>query len=87
MSGAQALVEQGKRTYLANCTACHNGDPHRDGVIGPALAGSSLDLVRARVLEAGYPAGYKPKRETKAMAALPHLKGEVEALAAFLGAP
>jgi mono/diheme cytochrome c family protein len=85
--GVQALSAQGKRVYLAHCTSCHNSDPGKDGVMGPAVAGSSLELVRTRVLEGGYPPGYKPKRDTKVMAALPHLKGDIEALTAYLNAP
>jgi hypothetical protein len=36
------------------------------------------------VLEASYPPGYKPKRASKAMAPLPQLKDQLEALHAFL---
>lgn len=91
-AGAQAaptadeLKDKGKRTYLANCIACHNTDPLKDGATGPAVAGSSLELLQARVLNADYPPGYTPKRPTKIMVALPHLKNEIEALAAYLGA-
>lgn len=81
---AAQLAEAGRRSYLANCTACHNADPNKDGAIGPAVAGSSEELLRARLADASYPAGYKPKRETKAMAALPHLKDDVPALRAYL---
>jgi mono/diheme cytochrome c family protein len=81
------LAEQGKRVYLANCIACHNPDPAKNGVIGPAIAGSSLELLKARVLEAKYPPGYKPKRESNSMAPLPHLKADLPALQAFLAAP
>jgi mono/diheme cytochrome c family protein len=81
------LALQGKHVYMANCTACHNSDPTRDGAVGPAIAGSSLELVRARVMEAKYPPGYTPKRQSHAMAPLPHLKDQIEALQAFLAAP
>jgi mono/diheme cytochrome c family protein len=81
------LAEQGRKVYMANCIACHNSDPAKDGAVGPAVAGSSLALLHARVVEGGYPPGYKPKRPSQAMAALPHLKNEIEALEAFLKQP
>lgn len=84
---ASPLAEQGRKVYLANCISCHNPDPSKDGVVGPAISGSSLELLRARVLEASYPAGYTPKRPSHAMAALPHLKNELEALHSFLNQP
>ena len=83
---AAELSERGKSIYVSNCTACHNIDPAKDGPIGPAVAGSSEALVEARVLRAEYPADYKPKRESRIMVALPHLKAEVPALAAYLSA-
>lgn len=81
---ASDLIEKGQRSYQVNCIACHNPNPKLDGVIGPAVAGSSLELIRKRVMEAGYPEGYKPKRNTIAMVALPHLKNDIEALHAYL---
>jgi mono/diheme cytochrome c family protein len=83
MTEAQ-LAERGKSIYLSNCTACHNVDPTKDGSVGPALAGSSTALVEARVMKAAYPEGYKPKRETRVMVALPHLEKEIPALGAYL---
>ncbi len=82
--GAQDLVGRGRVVYASNCTACHNPDPKKSGNLGPEVFGSPRDLIEARVLRAEYPAGYKPKRPTKAMAALPHLKNDIDALAAFL---
>lgn len=80
----EPLADKGRRVYLANCIACHNSEPKKDGPIGPAVAGSSLELLSKRVVEGTYPEGYKPKRNTKVMAALPHLKADIEALEAFL---
>ena len=77
-------VEQGRRGYAMNCTACHHPDPALDGTIGPAVAGSSLALIEARLLRAEYPEGYVPKRETNLMTRLPFLASQVEALAAYL---
>ena len=77
-------AELGKRAYVANCIACHNPDPAKDGTIGPALAGSSLALVEARIMRAEYPPGYTPKRDSHLMPAQPFLKNDVPALAAYL---
>ncbi len=79
-------VERGKNIYVANCTACHAVDPKKDGSLGPAIWGSSRELVEARVLHAAYPEGYKPKRPSKIMVALPHLKNDIESIAAYLNA-
>ncbi len=84
---AEPLPSRGRRVYLANCIACHNSDPRKPGPIGPEIAGSSLELLTARVLEAKYPVGYQPKRATHVMPATPHLKEDLPALAAFLAAP
>ena len=83
--GESTPAERGKLAYVANCTACHNADPTKDGTIGPAIAGSSLELVRARVLKAEYPPGYTPKRDSHLMPAQPFLSADVPDLAAYLG--
>jgi mono/diheme cytochrome c family protein len=77
-------AETGRKVYLANCIACHSADPNKDGPLGPAVQGASTALLEARVLRAEYPAGYQPKRETKMMTPLPHLKGSIDDLALFL---
>lgn len=77
-------IEAGRVAYNANCIACHSTDPTRDGALGPAVAGSSLELLRARVLRAEYPPGYEPKRKTRVMVALPHLERQLPDLAAYL---
>ena len=82
--GSGDLVASGRKAYMANCTACHNPDPAKEGTMGPAIAGSSLALVEARVLRAEYPPGYTPKRDSTLMPAQPFLKAEVPALAAYL---
>lgn len=80
----EQLSQRGKSIYVSNCASCHNVDPSQDGAIGPAVAGSSQELIEARVMRAEYPAGYKPKRETHTMVALPHLQKEIPSLAAYL---
>ncbi len=79
--------ERGRRVYVANCTACHHVDPAIDGTLGPALAGSSHELIRARVLGGAYPPGYAPKRGSELMQPLPYLKDDIDDLSAFLTAP
>ena len=52
--------------------------------MGPAVKGSSPELLEARVLHASYPFGYMPKRETKVMPARPDLAPSIRDLAAYL---
>lgn len=81
---------KGKGVFMANCIACHNPDPSKDGPLGPAIKGSAKALLEARVLngnikyDQSYPKGYKPKRDTRIMVPLPHLKPSLDDLAAFL---
>lgn len=79
-----AEAQRGRTIYQTQCITCHNTDPHKPGSIGPDLFGSPRELIEARVLRAEYPPGYTPKRQTHAMAPLPHLKNEIDALTRFL---
>jgi len=81
-----ALIKRGKTVYAGNCIACHNPDPKLAGSVGPDVYGSSLELLRARLLKGGYPEGYQPKRPGAGMPLFPHLEPEIEALHAFLNA-
>jgi mono/diheme cytochrome c family protein len=76
--------ERGRAVYVANCVACHNNDPAKDGPIGPALKGSPQALLESRVLRTKYPAGYQPKRNTTIMPTFPFLKTEIPYLAVYL---
>ena len=76
--------EKGRQIYLGQCVACHNRDPGKDGPLGPAVKGSPRELVEARVLRGEYPAGYKPKRESRVMPPRPDLAPSVPDLAVFL---
>jgi len=78
------LAERGRSVYVQQCIACHNLDPSQPGSLGPAVKGSSRELVEARVLHAAYPPGYTPKRTTTTMVAFPQLSGDIDALAAYL---
>lgn len=79
-----SLESRGKGVYISNCIACHNPNPTLDGSIGPAIAGSSLDLITHRVLTRGYPSGYKPKRNSEVMPAFPQLEKDAPGLHAYL---
>src|SRR5438093_10798151 len=84
-SGQSPDWKRGRAVYVANCIACHNNDPSKDGPIGPALKGSPKELVQFRVLRTEYPPGYTPKRNTKIMPTFPFLKDEIPYLATYLG--
>ena len=75
---------RGRTVYQANCTACHNVDPARDGALGPAVKGASRELLEARIVRGEYPVGYTPKRTTTLMVALPAVAGSVDDLAEYL---
>lgn len=78
------LADKGKQVYQVQCTACHNPNPKLPGSLGPEVWGSSKELIQLRVIDGKYPTGYKPKRETKIMVPLPHLKNDIDALHAYL---
>jgi mono/diheme cytochrome c family protein len=69
---------------MTNCVVCHNPNPNLPGSQGPPIAGSSRELIEDRVLYLKYPPGYKPKRTTHAMRAMPFLKNQIDNLYAFL---
>ena len=76
---------RGRDLYRMFCLTCHDPDPTQAGAQGPDIAGSSLELLRAKVLRNEYPAGYTPKRATKTMAAPMALTdAQIEDLAAYL---
>lgn len=75
---------RGARVYGNVCTVCHNADPSQEGTVGPAIAGSSQELLEAHVLRGEYPPGYTPKRTTHQMPQFPYLEESIPDLAAFL---
>lgn len=79
-------LERGRLVYNTTCVECHNRDPNLAGVKGPPIAGSSRELIEARILNLSYPPGYTPKRTTHEMRKLPNLKPDIGNLAAFLQA-
>ncbi len=83
-AGDRSPAARGKQVYLSQCIACHNSDPSKNGPLGPAIKGSSPELIEARVLRAAYPPGYKPKRGTAIMKPMPQLAPAIDDLTAFL---
>jgi mono/diheme cytochrome c family protein len=79
-----AAVQQGKTLYSNVCVVCHDADPNLPGSLGPAIAGSSRELLAAKVLRAEYPPGYTPKRPGQTMPRLAYLADGIDALAAYL---
>jgi mono/diheme cytochrome c family protein len=82
----EELAQRGRGIFMSNCIACHNQDPSQAGAVGPEIAGSSLELIEAKVMHNQYPEGYTPKRDSSAMIALPYLEKELPAIHAFLAA-
>ena len=77
-------ADKGRIVYMTTCVVCHNANPNLPGTQGPPIAGSSRELVEARVLHLSYPPGYKPKRNTHAMKAQPQLARQIDNITAFL---
>lgn len=78
--------QRGEQIYRNVCTTCHGITPDRAGVLGPAVAGASRELLEAKLLRGEYPPGYQPQRATKTMPPLPHLRDHIGDLAAYLQA-
>jgi mono/diheme cytochrome c family protein len=85
--GGDPEVAAGRSLFMSHCIACHNTDPSRDGSLGPAIKGSALELVQARVMRGEYPPGYTPKRTTHIMVKLPLTEEDVAKIHKFLNAP
>ncbi len=74
----------GERIYANVCVACHHADPTQNGSLGPAVAGSSRELVIGKVLHGEYPPGYQPKRPGGNMPKYTYLEERIEELAVYL---
>jgi hypothetical protein len=55
-----------------------------DGTLGPALAGTPLEVVEAKVMRGEYPEGYAPKRDTATMPRFEFLGPELANITAYL---
>lgn len=82
--GLSELARRGEAVYKNVCIACHAADPTQDGSLGPAIAGSSLELLQAKVLRGEYPPGHTPKRPTLSMPVFAYVEKDLPALAAYL---
>ena len=78
---------KGKAVYNANCTSCHNYNPKKAGSLGPEVYGSSIELLKKKILYGKYPMNYQPKRTAGYMPLLPHLNKQISNLHAFLNLP
>ncbi len=84
----QAMLDKGKRLYLANCIQCHNKDPNLKGSLGPEMIDAPLSVMTSKVMTGLYPAplpaGFVPKRKTKAMRKIPKLQNDIPAIYAWV---
>lgn len=84
----KALLDKGKKIFLSNCIQCHNKDPNKKGSLGPELIDTPLEVMIYKVTTGKYPpklpAGFIPKRKTKAMRSFPKLRGEIPAIHAWI---
>ena len=77
-------IEKGRMAYFANCVSCHNNNPKKPGSIGPEVYGASIDVLTQKIVFGKYPKNYRPKRTSKIMPLMPHLKKEISNLHAFI---
>ena len=77
-------IEKGRMAYFANCVSCHNNNPKKPGSIGPEVYGASIDVLTQKIVFGKYPENYSPKKTSKIMPLMPHLKKEISNLHAFI---
>ncbi|HLD74121.1 MAG TPA: cytochrome c [Bdellovibrionota bacterium] len=81
----KVLTQKGQVLFNTTCTVCHNSNPKLDGPIGPAISGSSFELLQLKIRKGEYPTGHKPKRETKIMTLMPQLSDDdIKAIHTYL---
>lgn len=80
----KTAYERGEIVYKNVCIACHNADPAQPGSLGPAIAGSSRELLQHRVIHGTYPEGYERQRDSSTMPQFPHLAESIDDLVAYL---
>ncbi|TDJ03630.1 MAG: cytochrome c [Deltaproteobacteria bacterium] len=79
------LIDRGRTVYMTTCVVCHHPNPALDGPTGPAISGSSLVLIKEKLLKGGYPEGYKAKRSTHLMPTfIEEHENDIDAIHAFL---
>ncbi len=84
----EADLARGKKLYTANCIACHNKDPNLKGPIGPEMVDAPLEVMTSKVMTGNYPeklpAGFVPKRKSKAMRKIPKLQKDIPLIYAWV---
>ena len=74
-------IARGEQIYQTTCIQCHNKDPNIDGPIGPRMVDAPLVVMHSKVMTGKYPeplpAGFVPKRKTRAMRPLPQFEAEI----------
>lgn len=88
LAQTQATLDKGKRLYLSNCIQCHNKDPNLKGSLGPEMVDAPLSVMTSKVMTGVYPAvlpaGFVPKRKSKAMRKIPKLEKDIPAIHAWV---
>jgi mono/diheme cytochrome c family protein len=81
-------IEKGKHIWTTTCIQCHNADPNIKGKIGPETVDAPLEVMTAKVMTGLYPdplpAGFVPKRKTRAMRKLPQFKDDIPDIWAYV---
>jgi hypothetical protein len=71
-------IDKGRRLQ------CHNRDPGLKGSIGPEMTDAPLEVMTSKIMTGKYPevlpAGFVPKRKTRAMRPIPKLKQDIPAI-------
>lgn len=85
---SQVDINKGKRIWLSTCIQCHNRDPNMKGSLGPEVVDAPLSVMTAKVMTGKYPdplpAGFVPKRKTKAMRPLPKFQNDIPSIHAYV---
>lgn len=85
LSPDEQIKANGRKIYIANCIACHSADTDQEGSVGPALRGSTFEILKEKLLHGRYPEGYKGKRPISgSMPKYAFSDEEIRALEAFL---
>lgn len=77
-------LDQGRKAYLSNCISCHNKDPNLKGSLGPEVTNVPIEVFKHKILTGKYPdqfpAGFKPRRNSKVMRPIPRVEKDIEAI-------
>ena len=83
-----ADLQRGAKVYKANCVRCHNADPNMKGSLGPEQIDAPFEVVVSKIMTGKYPeslpAGFTPKRKTRAMTPLKNLKADIPYIHAWI---